>query len=123
MPKSKILNIALKKTLIISLHKRAIFWSYSIDEDMLGEFSDDILIEHTLLYGKEADIEQLFCIYKKSLIRSVWEKQVVPDTRFKGVNFYLALFWFHIPYARINFFLDNIANQNNRESRFARTPA
>lgn len=81
----------------IQLHKKlakeGLFWSY---EKSAGYVGDDLLIEHTLLYGETDDIVVLFKNLPKEKIIDVWNRKVVPDERFYGLNYYLAVIWFDI---------------------------
>jgi hypothetical protein len=75
------------------LANQGFFWSY---DKSAGYPGDDLLTEHTLLYGEVEDISALFDIFKKEKIIDVWHRRIVPDERFYGLNYYLAVIWFDI---------------------------
>lgn len=79
--------------LYIKLAKEGLFWGYDKSVAYIG---DDLLIEHAWLYGETDDISVLFKNFTKEKIIDVWNKKIVPDERFYGLNYYFALIWFDI---------------------------
>jgi hypothetical protein len=71
--------------------KKAIFWSYS---EIPGEKS--ILIEHILKYGDIADIKEILTKFGTDACIEIWHKTLIPDKKFRKLNFFLARFIFNI---------------------------
>jgi hypothetical protein len=72
-------------------HKKAIFWSYSeIPRDK------NTLIEHTLKYADVEDIKKIITEFGAETCIEVWQKILLPDKRFRKLNFFLAKFIFNI---------------------------
>jgi len=67
-----------------------LFWSYN------GLPNDILVIEHTLKYDDVDSIKSLLKKYGVKNCREVWEKTLVPDKRFRKLNFFLAKFIFKI---------------------------
>ncbi len=75
------------------MNEKSLYWSYSGIPS-----SENIVIEHTLKYADIADIKVLMNKYGKSKCKEVWEKTMIPDKRFRKLNFFLAKFIFNISY-------------------------
>jgi hypothetical protein len=72
-------------------HKKAIFWSYSeIPRDK------NTLIEHTLKYADVAEIKKIIAEFGVETCIEVWHKTLLPDVKFRKLNFFLAKFIFNI---------------------------
>jgi hypothetical protein len=69
---------------------RNLFWSYSSPPNQ------NVIIEHTLKYDDVDSIKLLLKKYDEKVCRDVWEKTIVPDKRFRKLNFFLAKFIFRI---------------------------
>ncbi|RPI66094.1 MAG: hypothetical protein EHM47_17480 [Ignavibacteriales bacterium] len=67
-----------------------LFWSYS------GFPNDTLVIEHTLKYDDVDSIKALLNKYGEKNCQEVWEKTLIPDKRFRKLNFFLAKFIFKI---------------------------
>ena len=89
-----------KIELYTKLKNEGIFWSYDKSAEYL---SDNLLIEHTLVWADVPDIIQLFKIFDFELIKDVWNRKIVPDERYFKLNVYLAFIYFSIkePYSYI----------------------
>ncbi len=75
----------------INQNNKAIFWSYS---EIPGEKST--LIEHILKYGDIADIKEILTKFGKDACKEIWQKTLLPDIKFRKLNFFLARFIFDI---------------------------
>ena len=103
----------LKEKLIKKLVNEGLFWSYDKFK-IVNMCPDSILIEHTLKYGDIEEIKILFKIFKKSYIKSVWEKRMKYDCRFLKLNYYLARIFFNTNFNTSEI----IKNSNERRYRF-----
>jgi hypothetical protein len=72
------------------MKRRNLFWSYS------GTPNDNIFIEHTLKYDDVDSIKMLLKQFGEKTCIAVWEKTLIPDKRFRKLNFFLAKFIFRI---------------------------
>ncbi len=81
-----------KKDFFSKLKKQNIFWSY----DTSSVLNDSIIIEQTLIYADVEDIKLLFLVFKPSEIKQVWAKKIVPDNRYRKLNYYLGKIFFNI---------------------------
>lgn len=73
------------------MRRKNLFWSYSgIPQN------DDVVIEHTLKYDDVDSIKTLLKKYGEKTCQAVWEKTLVPDKRFRKLNFFLAKFIFRV---------------------------
>jgi hypothetical protein len=84
------------------LAQRGLLWSYELSE--VGKLPDNVLIEHGLVYGDVPDIKTIFEIFPKKMIKSTWEKVLLPNPNHRKLNYYLAIMFFHIkkPYLLLN---------------------
>lgn len=71
-------------------------WLWSYNPQAKDQLSDTIIIEHSLLFGDVEDLQLLFVLYDDSDIRATWLERLVPQTRYRKLNTYLAKFFFHI---------------------------
>jgi hypothetical protein len=83
-----------KNAFIQSLIKRNFFWSYALTD--ASTLPDELLIEHVLAYGEPEDIINLKKYFKLIQIKQVWQQKLLPDTRFKNANVWLAKVFFNI---------------------------
>jgi len=83
-----------KTNFIRSLIARNLFWSYDLTKE--SNLPDELLIEQVLGYGEPEDIENLRKYFKLSQIKQVWQQQLLPDSRFKNANVWLAKVFFNI---------------------------
>ena len=91
---SKIIkNQRQKERLFEKLKIKGIFWSYAISTS-LRDLGDEIFIEHTLKYADFDDIVELFGLYGRKRIFSIWDKELKNDLRFKKLNLFLARVFF-----------------------------
>lgn len=67
-----------------------LFWSYRSSPN------DNVIIEHTLKYDDVDSIKTLLQTYGNERCRKIWEKTLVPDERFRKLNFFLGKFIFKI---------------------------
>lgn len=92
----------MSKTLLVKkLIERGLLWSYDTSEG--EDLPNTVIIEQTLLFGDVPELKMLFRQYPKDAIKKIWLKSIVPDKRYKKINFYLARFFFNIK--EINDFL------------------
>lgn len=79
--------------LIRKLQREHVFWSY----EKPRRIRDDILIEKTLVHLDIEDINQLFLLFPKEKIRTVWEEKVLPiGGSYRSVNLLFAYLYFDI---------------------------
>ena len=76
------------------------FWSYS-KEISLEEIDTALLVETVLKYGDVEDINLLFNHYNEADLKEIWIQRLVPDERFKKLNFYLARIFFNTDLDRL----------------------
>lgn len=85
----------IRKQLIQELVTKRVFWSYKKPEP--DSIPDDILIEKTMINLDIEDINKLFLIFPKMMIRNIWnEKLVVKDAQFHSMNLLFAYLYFSI---------------------------
>lgn len=75
------------------MDKKFLYWSYSEKPT-----SVNIEIEHTLKYADVDDIKELIKEYGNEKCKKVWETTMIPDKRFRRLNFFLAKFIFDISF-------------------------
>ncbi|MBV5278041.1 MAG: hypothetical protein J0647_03210, partial [Campylobacteraceae bacterium] len=93
---SKIIkNQRQKEALFEKLKMKGIFWSYE-KSALLRDLGDEIFIEHTLKYADFDDVVELFTLYPKRRIISVWDRELKNDLRFKKLNLFLARVFFNM---------------------------
>ena len=82
-----------KEELFEKLKNRGLFWSYdkSITYEDIG---DRLFVEHLLKYGDFDDLIEVFKLFPKVFIRSVWEERMKEDRRFVRLNVMLARLFF-----------------------------
>lgn len=81
--------------LFLKMRDKGLFWSYS----RAIEFSpdkQDLLIETVLKFADIAEILQLFQLFGKRDVFSVWKENVRDDARFKKLNYFLARVFFNM---------------------------
>lgn len=83
-----------KKLLLSKLKKENIFWQY--DKPDLKWLSDEAIIENTIIYLDVDEIDLLFSIYDRDLIKDVWIKKIVPIDRLYSLNKLIAYVYFGI---------------------------
>lgn len=83
-----------KKELFDKLKSQNIFWSYDVKTS--NDISDSIFIEHVLIYADVDEIKDLFKIYDKKEIIRIWNERIIPDERFRRLNYYLSRYFFDI---------------------------
>ncbi|MBA2880645.1 hypothetical protein HNR65_000963 [Desulfosalsimonas propionicica] len=72
----------------------ACFWSYS-KKISLKEIDTALLVETVVKYGDVDDIKLPFNHYNEADLKEIWLRRLVPDERFKKLNFYLARIFFN----------------------------
>jgi len=82
-----------KEELFNKLKNKGIFWSYSKDLTY-EEAGDELFLEYLLKYGDFDDLIEVFNLYHKDFIKSVWEKRLKDDKRFIKLNLMLARLFF-----------------------------
>lgn len=90
-----------KQELYDNLKTQGIFWSYDVEK--IEYIGDNLLIEHTLIWGDVPDILNLFKVFTKEEIIDVWNRKIVPDERYFKLNIYLGYIFFDLenPYSYI----------------------
>lgn len=81
-----------KQAFINHIFDKNYLWSF--DKNHKGQIPDSILIEHTLLYGDVFELKQLFLLFTRNTIEQIWLEKLVPQSRYKKLNTYLATFFF-----------------------------
>ena len=103
-------NNSTKNDFIQSLIKRNFFWSYALTD--ASNLPDELLIEHVLAYGEPEDIINLMKYFKFIQIKQVWQQKLLPDSRFKNANVWLAKVFFNIK--QTDKYIKKYSQQNNR---------
>lgn len=106
-----------KNIFITSLANRNFFWSYRKDQ----KIPDPVVIEHVLLQGDVPDLKILFRFYDPLQIRRIWEEKILPQRRYRKINYYLGTFFFDID--DINELLNARANDHPRLDRLQKLVA
>ena len=89
----KILEI--KNTLIEQLRREHAFWSYERESITLDTVDDEQLIALTMRYLDLPEINQLFTIFSKRKIKSVWRSLLVPEGDYLyTLNRFFAWYYF-----------------------------
>ncbi|MBU1169802.1 MAG: hypothetical protein KKD44_09595 [Proteobacteria bacterium] len=83
-----------KEKLFEIIKNDQLFWSYNVG--CAEDISDDLLIEHILIYSDVDVIKALFSVYDHQRIRLVWEQRIITDNRYKRLNVYLGRIFFNI---------------------------
>jgi hypothetical protein len=82
-----------RQILFEKLKKKNAFWSFC----NVNDINDDLLIEKVMLMLDIDDINYLFKIYDKGLIKQVWEDRILRQEPFyHGLNRFFAWFYFGI---------------------------
>lgn len=91
-----------KEKLIDFLSEKGFLWSY--DPAKVRSLPDEIIIEHTLIYADTPQIQTLFEIYDPKKIKKIWKKNILPNLRYRKLNYFLARFFFNYanPYSILN---------------------
>lgn len=85
-----------KSDLIKSLIEKKAFWNYDNDGICGESISDLVLIPKTFIYGDVEEIRLMFSIFPKKQIKDAWIKELLFDQRYRKLNQYIALIFFHI---------------------------
>ena len=99
-----------KSDFIRSLIDRNFFWSYAFKD--VSNLPDDLLIEQVLGYGEPDDIINLKKYFKLSQIKEVWQRLLIPDSRFKKANVWLAKVFFNIK--QTDQYINKYSRRNSR---------
>ncbi len=93
---SRRINRYLKKQeLFLRAKQKDLFWSY--DKNLkYSEDLDSLLIENLLKYGDFADLKELFSLYGKREVKTIWKEKLISDTRFIKLNYFLARIFFNM---------------------------
>ena len=84
----------IRASLVGELMDMNVSWSY--DAPDLGKVSDEWLIEKVLIHSDLESIYRLFDLFSEQEIRSVWEKQILPDISHQSLNLLYAFLLFRI---------------------------
>jgi len=96
-----------------------LFWSYNVKS--ADDISDDLLIEHILIYSDVDVIKALFAVFDDERIRLIWEQRIVPDMRYKRLNVYLGRIFLNIE--EIGAFINEKKAAHSRYEKFKRFDA
>ncbi|HOB83963.1 MAG TPA: hypothetical protein PKX27_09775 [Bacteroidales bacterium] len=84
----------IKKELLRKLRLENAFW---YGNQSIEEISDTELIEKVLMYLDLADIESLFRIFSKKVIKDVWKEFIIPlGSSYYKLNILFAFLYFNI---------------------------
>ncbi len=83
-----------KKDLFEKIKNDNIYWSYK--GNSASDICDSVFMEHILIYSDVDEIKDLFFVFPFAQIKKIWDENIVPDTRFQKLNYYLAKFFFNI---------------------------
>jgi len=108
-----------KESFVKSLINRNLFWSYPKDNP--NSLPDEILIAHVLTYGEPEDILFLGKLFKTTVIKHVWQSQLIPDKRFYQANIWLAKVFFNI--RNVDGYLRKYTLLNSRHDQLKRIAA
>lgn len=100
-----------KSEFLQSLVNRNLFWSYSIID--ISNLTDDLVIEQVLGYGEPEDIINLKKYFKFTQIKHIWQTRLLPDSRLKNSNVWLAKVFFNI--LQVNKYIAKYSKINNRD--------
>jgi len=113
-----------RQSLFRKLKRENAFWSYDPKSVTLRNCNDDTLIYKTLVHLDIEEINQLFKIYDKAIIQTVWERELcIQGDYYRRLNKFLAFYYFNIDdpkrYIR-KIERRHLKNtlQNNRNERF-----
>lgn len=73
------------------MNQKSRYWSYSVIPK-----NENIIIEHTLKYADVDDIKELVNKFGMNKCKAIWERDLLPDSRLRKLNFFLAKFIFNI---------------------------
>ena len=89
--------VEIKNLLFRRLQKENAFWNYEPESVSIEKMDDDMLIEKTLLHLDINDINCLFSIYSKEMIKKVWRTRLCPlEPYYNGLNRLIAYMYFDI---------------------------
>lgn len=94
-------RLSIRKKLLDRIKNKNLLWSYSraVTAD---EISDSVLMDVVLKYGDSQDLTMLFECLDRENIYEFWLHNLLPDGRFKKLNFYLAKIVFDVDWGAIN---------------------
>lgn len=75
------------------MNDKNLYWSYSRIPQ-----NHNIIIEHSLKYADVDNIKELVNTYGIEKCKEVWERTIIPDHRYRKLNFFLAKFIFNISF-------------------------
>ncbi len=90
-----------REKLLRRIKKKNLLWSYSRNVTA-NEISDSVLMDTILKYGNYTDLTMLFECLDGEIIYEFWLHHLLPDDRFKKLNFYLAKIVFNVDWKAIN---------------------
>lgn len=82
-----------KSKLFDKIKRKGLFWSYGPTIRYTPDL-DSLLIETVLKYGDYENIRDVFHLYDRVLIQTVWRERVMFDSRFLKTNYFLARMFF-----------------------------
>jgi len=87
----------IKANLFNKLVKECAFWSYDPKSVTLENTTDEMLIYKVLVHLDIDEINQLFLIFDKTKIKSVWEEQLcIQEPYYHGLNAMIGGIYFKI---------------------------
>jgi hypothetical protein len=108
-----------KEELFQIIKEDNLFRSYEVSS--AENVSDDLMIEHVLVFSDVDVIASLFKVFSHGRIRDVWERRIVPDARYKRLNVYLGRIFFGIE--DIGSFIHEKTEANSRYGKLERLVA
>ena len=87
----------IRRSLFRKLKRENAFWSYDPKSVTLRNCDDETMIYKTLVHLDIKEINQLFCIYDKSKVQDVWERELcIQGDFYRRLNKFLAYCYFDI---------------------------
>jgi len=105
-------NQIIKQKLLNYLIGLNAFWSFDKQSITLDNLSDNLFIEKALIFADVNQLIDLFSIFPKKQILSIWQKKILSDDRYYKLNCYLGTFFFGIK--NIEKYIENNKKQFSR---------
>jgi hypothetical protein len=87
----------IRQSLFRKLKREDAFWSYNPKSVTLRNCDDETLIYKSLVHLDIKEIDQLFTIYDKAMIKEVWERELcIQGDFYRRLNKFLAYYYFNI---------------------------
>jgi hypothetical protein len=87
----------IKTELFNKLAEAHVFWSYAPESVTMRNISDEMFICKVLVHLDIDEINQLFAVFSKEKIKTVWEQELcIQEPYYHGLNKFLAYAYFNI---------------------------